>query len=170
MRYLVSIFFSLFLFFAQGLRAQQISDHFTIEGEIQKPVEIGSAQLKNYHLISLDSMTVFSHDMKIRSVMRNIKGILLKDILSTVDISAKNLKELSAYYIECIGTDGYKILFSWNEIFNSETGDHVMIVTEKNGGDYTNQNDRIALITPTDKATGRRYLKWVNRIVIESVK
>jgi hypothetical protein len=75
-------------------------------------------------------------------------------------------KVLSEYFIECHATDGYIVLFSWNEIFNSETGNHVMIVTSKNGTNITQLDDRIALVSPTDKATGRRYVKWLNRIII----
>jgi hypothetical protein len=170
MKYKAGIVFTFLLFFARALMAQQATDHFTIEGEIAKSIEIGPAQLKNYPVVSLDSMTVYSHDMKVRSVMKNIKGVLLKDILSSVDMMAKNPKELSAYYIACIGSDGYKVLFSWNEIFNSEPGNHILIVTEKNGSEEMKQNDRTALITATDRATGRRYVKWLSRIVIQSVK
>ncbi len=73
---------------------------------------------------------------------------------------------LNTYYIECQATDGYKVIFSWNEIFNSETGNHTMIITSKNGVNMNQLDDRIALITPTDQATGRRYVKWLNRIII----
>jgi hypothetical protein len=169
MQNLISILLAAFLFFLQPLSAQQPSDHFSIEGEIARSIEIRGTALKTYPLVSLDSMTVYSHDMKAKYVMRNIKGILLKDILANADFNEKNPKALSAFYIECIATDGYKILYSWNELFNSETGNHAMIVTEKNGSDFTSQNDRIALITPTDKATGRRYLKSLSRIIIRSV-
>jgi len=62
------------------------------------------------------------------------------------------------------------VLFSWNEIFNSETGKHVMIVTSKNGTNASQQDDRIALITPTDQSTGRRYVMWLNRIIIRRQK
>jgi hypothetical protein len=58
------------------------------------------------------------------------------------------------------------VIFSWNEIFNSETGKQAMIITNKNGSNIDQPDDRIALITPTDQATGRRYVKWLSRIII----
>jgi hypothetical protein len=62
------------------------------------------------------------------------------------------------------------VTFSWNEIFNSETGKHVMIIIQKNGTSFSSQDDRIALISPTDIATGRRYVKWLNKIIIHRLK
>ena len=170
MRNLISISLVALLFLHEHAGAQQPTDYFSIGGEIAKSIEVNAAELKSYPHISLDSMTVYSHDMKAKYVMRNIKGVLLRNILAKADFIEKHPKALNALYIECIATDGYRILYSWNEIFNSETGDHAMIVTEKNGSDFTGQRDRIALITPTDKATGRRYLKWLSRIIIASVK
>ena len=104
--------------------------------------------------------------MQPKGLMKNINGVLLKDILSAIPFNNENPKVLSEYYIECQATDGYKVLFSWNEIFNSETGKHVMIITSKNGTNTAQLDDRIALITPTDQATGRRYVKWLNKIII----
>jgi hypothetical protein len=45
-----------------------------------------------------------------------------------------------------------------------------MIITSKNGMTAGQLDDRIALITPTDQATGRRYVKWLNRIIIHRQK
>jgi hypothetical protein len=150
--------------------AQNQSYSFSIEGEVVKSVQIDSTLLRSYPFVYLDSIRIYSHDMQPRSLMRNVKGVLLKNILSAVTFNNENPKVLSEYYIECVATDGYKVVFSWNELFNSETGNHVMIITEKNGAPFSNQDDRIALVSPSDKATGRRYVKWLSKIIIQRVK
>ena len=150
--------------------AQNATDSFTISGDVLTSVTLNMNDLKALPSTQFDSMIVFGHDMQRKNTIRNIKGVLLRNILSRVQFNAENPKVLSAYAIECFGIDGYMVLFSWNEIFNSETGDHTMIVVEKNGSDYENQTDRIALITPTDRATGRRYVKWLSKIVIQRMK
>ena len=35
------------------------------------------------------------------------------------------------YYFTCIASDGYKVVFSWNELFNTVAGNTVYIVTSK---------------------------------------
>jgi hypothetical protein len=108
---LVRVFFAALLFLGQRAGARQPSDYFSIGGEIAKSIEINTA-VKSYPGISLNSMTVYSHDMKVKYVMRNIKGVLLKNILARADFIEKHPKALNAFYIECIATNGYDILYS----------------------------------------------------------
>lgn len=164
MRCLLFFCFGLLLF--QKSRAQNSSERFTVSGEVLKAESFDSARLSGFSQVHLDSLRIYSHDMQPKGLMKNINGVLLKDILSAIPINNENPKVLSEYYIECLATDGYGVIFSWNEIFNSETGKHAMIITNKNGTNMSQLDDRIALITPTDQATGRRYVKWLNRIII----
>jgi hypothetical protein len=164
MKYLLFCCFGYLLF--QGAKAQNTSESFTVSGDVLKEETIDIVRLTGYTQVHLDSLRIYAHDMKPRGLMKNINGVLLKDILSAITFNNENPKVLSEYYIECLATDGYKVIFSWNEIFNSETGKHTMIITNKDGMSLDRLDDRIALITPTDQATGRRYVKWLNKIII----
>ena len=79
-------------------------------------------------------------------------------------------KVLSEYYFVCIASDNYKAVFSWNEIFNNDTGKSVYIITEQDGKPATALDNRIALVSPKDQMTGRRYVKGLQKIVVERVK
>ncbi len=79
-------------------------------------------------------------------------------------------KLFSEYYFTCIATDGYKVVFSWNELFNTEVGHKVMIISEAGGKRTEDLDDHIAIISPLDKATGRRYVKKLQEIKVERVK
>ena len=168
MKYFLFICFGLLLF--QASDAQNTSENFTVSGEVLKAETIDIAGLSGYTQVHLDSLRIYTHDMQPKGLMKNINGVLLKDILSAIPFNNENPKVLSEYYIECVATDGYIVLFSWNEIFNSETGKHVMIITSKNGTNAEKLDDRVALVSPTDQATGRRYVKWLNRIIIRRQK
>jgi hypothetical protein len=64
--------------------------------------------------------------------------------------------------------DDYKVVFSWNELFNSPAGDKTLIITD----DDTENNERgkFKLITLTDRVTGRRYVKDFSKIIIKRVQ
>jgi hypothetical protein len=160
------LFYCFGFLFLQGSIAQKTSESIKVSGEVQKEETIDISKLSGYTTVHLDSLRIYTHDMQPKGLMKNINGVLLKDILSAIPFNNENPKVLSEYYIECQATDGYKVLFSWNEIFNSETGNHVMIITSKNGTDIAQLDDRLALVSPTDKATGRRYVKWLSKIII----
>ena len=148
----------------------QINKTLTIDGAVAKPVTIKFDELKNYKTVTLDSLTIFNHRMERKSSLKKLKGVLLKDVLAKAEFSVNSPKVLSEFYIVCIADDGYKVVFSWNEIFNSPTGDHALILTEVEGLPTINQKEGIILVTPTDKATGRRYVKNLSNISIQQVK
>ncbi|MES2830027.1 MAG: molybdopterin-binding protein [Bacteroidota bacterium] len=147
----------------------QESKEFIIEGKVRKTAIITLASLKNYKVIMLDSMTVFNHLLERKGSIKNIKGILLKDILSRVEIVAESPKKLSEYYIILTATDNYKVVYSWNELFNSSTGDHTLLLLSYDSEPVKFEKNNIALITTTDNATGRRFLKGLSRISILQV-
>jgi hypothetical protein len=62
-----------------------------------------------------------------------------------------------------------KVVFSWNEIFNSNTGNSVYILTGHDGKHASALDNRIALVSTKDDATGRRYVKGLQKINIERV-
>jgi hypothetical protein len=62
------------------------------------------------------------------------------------------------------------VVFSWNEIFNSKTGEKVYILTEVDGKPVAATSDRITLISTNDLAAGRRFVKGLEKIIVERVK
>jgi hypothetical protein len=92
--------------------------------------------------------------------------VLLKDILAKAEIDAESPKVLSKYYVECVASDNYKIVFSWNEIFNSDLGNNILVITQKDGENLESYEDRIAIISASDRATGRRHLKGLQKVLV----
>ena len=154
-----------------GLTANaQVSKTISVTGNIAKPLTINFADFKNYASQSIDSLVILNHKQEYKSTLKKLKGILLKDVLSKAAFTVNSPKVLSEFYIVCVADDGYKVVFSWNEIFNSPTGDKALILTEINGNSTISQKEGIILVTPTDKATGRRYVKNLSKITIHQAQ
>ena len=155
------------------LQAQQKTDptnNFIIEGAVKKGLTISLGDLAAYTSYSIDSIVVTNHLHEKKRTIKNIKAVLLRDILSKVEIDAESPKLLNEFYISCIASDNYKVVFSWNEIFNNELGKAIYIITESDGKAATVADDRIAVVSPTDYTTGRRYIKGLQTIRIERIK
>ena len=157
------------LFIGFSLNAQ-VTKTLTIDGAVAKTVTMKFDDLKSFKPVALDSLPIFNHKMERKSSLKKLRGVLLKDVLNKIEFSVNSPKVLSEFYIVCIADDGYKVVFSWNEIFNSPTGDNALILTELNGLSVINQKEGIVLVTPTDRATGRRYLKNLSKIIVQQVK
>jgi hypothetical protein len=153
--------------FASAQKDIPTTDHFSIEGKVKNPSEFSVKNTADYKSISIDSITIYNHLAERRGVIKNVKGILLKEVLEKAVFDSESPKTLSEFYIECIATDDYKVVFSWNELFNTEIGNKVIIITEKDGQRGSQIRDGMALISASDKATGRRFVKGLRKIVVK---
>jgi len=173
LNFMRSILVLIFTFTSFSLIAQKpipTTENFSIEGKVKNEITVSLADLSSYKAYSIDSIVITNHLGERRSTLKNVKGILLKDILVKVEIDAEAPKVLSEYYFVCIASDNYKAVFSWNEIFNNDLGKSIYILNGNDGKPASVLDNRIALVSPTDKMTGRRYVKGLQKIVIERVK
>ena len=161
-----------FIVFSASAQKENIptTENFSIEGKVKKSLTVSLADLTSYKSYSIDSIVITNHLGERRSTLRNIKGILLEDVLNKVEIDSETPKVLSEYYFVCVASDNYKAVFSWNEIFNNDSGKSVYIITEQDGKPATALDNRIALVSPKDQMTGRRYVKGLQKIVVERAK
>jgi len=160
------------IFFSASAQKENIptTENFSIEGKVKKSLTVSLTDLSSYKSYSIDSIVITNHLGERKSSLKKVKAVLLKDILDKVEIDAEAPKVLSEYYLVCIASDNYKVVFSWNEIFNNDTGKSVYIITAQDGKPATGLDNRIALIAPKDQMTGRRYVKGLQKIVVERVK
>ena len=139
----------------------ETTNEFTVEGKIKNNLSFSLKHLADFQSKHLDSIVIYNHLMEARKTIRNIKGVLLKDIIDKAVIDVGSQKLLSEYYITCIASDNYKVVVSWNEIYNSIIGESILIITEADGKNANQLEDRIALLSAADGATGRRYVKGI---------
>ena len=109
------------------------TSQFTIAGEVEKESIITIDSLKQYKIAEIGDIKVTDHTGGFKHQDDKLKGILLKDILSHTKFKTTSPKFLSRFYIICTGADGYKVVYSWNELYNTTVGEHVYIIMEKNG-------------------------------------
>ena len=126
--------------------------------------------LKSYPVNKIDNFVVTNHLGVIKSTLKNISAVSLLSILRNVTIKAEGPKVLSEFYFVFVGSDDYKVVYSWNEIFNNNLGKEIFIVTEHDGKMLNNAEDRILVISKSDVATGRRHVKSLHKIIVKRVE
>ena len=60
----------------------------------------------------------------------------------------------------------YKVVLSWNEVFNSKSDNNILLLTSFDANPAKAEKGNIAMIVSTDNATGRRFVKGLSRITI----
>lgn len=145
------------------------TDSIFVMGKIKKELRFGIGDIENLPSKDIGDVVITNHLGEAKGTAKAMKGILVKDLLNSIEYSDANQKLNSRYYFVFIASDDYKVVYSWNEIFNSPTGDHVFLVTEKEGKKISAMEDRMLIISPTDTRTGRRYIKGLKTIIVEMV-
>lgn len=170
MKYLFFLFIVIFSHVAHAQHEVKPTDYFNVEGKVKNIVRFKLEDASSYNSIFKDSIVVYNHLVVRKSVLKNVKGVLLKDIIAKASFDISDPKPLSEYYIACIASDGYKVVFSWNEIFNTAIGKQLMVITEADGVTASASSQRIAIISPSDIATGRRYVHGLQKVIIERIR
>lgn len=160
-------FLWLFLAFVNLSFAQktiQSTNEFTIMGLVEKPITVQFSKILQDKITDVGNFTVINHLGEFKQEYRNVKGVALLELMKDVKITASSPKLLSEYYFIFKGSDGYSVVFSWNEIFNTEVGKNIFIVTETNNKSQLEGTERILLISGKDFKTGRRHVKGLKSI------
>ena len=170
MRKLITII--LFIYAGNALAQEKIQQtlQFSISGDVEKGSVITIDSLKQCKIADIGDKNVTDHTGAFKHKDDNLKGVLLKDVLSHTKFKTKSPKFLSSFYVACIGIDGYKVIYSWNELYNTAVGDQVYIITEKNGTAIEKMPESIQMTSSADFKTGRRYLHNLDKIIVAQVQ
>lgn len=153
-----------FSVFAQ--KENKPTETITITGEIVKELNISLDQLIEMKNVKVNDLVITNHLGEKKGEARKMKGVLIKEVLKDLSLKEDNPKLFSEFYFTFIASDGYKAVYSWNELFNSPTGDHVYIIVSKDGISAKEMKERILVLNTTDFKTGRRYIKGLQQIVV----
>ena len=165
--------FLLLIFFATSAFAQEVlkpTQSFLISGKVKRESVITMDSLNQYPLNEVGNLKVTNHLGEFKHQDEHLKGVLLKDVLSHTSYAVSSPKLLSELYFTCSGADGYKVVYSWNELYNTPVGDQVYIVMEKNGVKAAQMPENIQMTSLMDFKTGRRYLHNLNRITVSQAQ
>lgn len=155
--------------FAAGQKNIPPSNALEITGLVKQPVTFSLADIKKYPSRRIKDVKIVNHLGEKKGKAQKMHGVPILDLLQKVEIDAASPKLLSTYYLIFEATDGYQVVYSWNEIFNSPIGQQVYVITQKDGAEMEAMPDRILIVTALDFNTGRRYIKGLSKITIARI-
>lgn len=155
------------------VRAQRIilpTDSFVVEGKIVKSLVVTIPDIAALPELVIKDQIIYNHKGEIKDTLTGLKGVLLKTVLAPVAYVYEKPRELNEFYFVFTANDGYRVVFSWNEIYNTETGNQFYILTTIDGKMIKDSDQRIIFISTGDLTTGRRYIKGLQKIEIKKVE
>src|SRR5687767_783125 len=104
---------------------------FTINGKVEAPKIFTMTDLKKLSPHNLGDIVIANHKGEVKGTAKELTGVLLTQVLGQVELDAETPRVLSEYYFTCIASDGYRVVYSWNELFNTVVGNSVYIILSK---------------------------------------
>ena len=144
----------------------ETTNEFTVTGLVDKPITISYPDIEKQKIIDIGDFKITNH---LGEFKKEYKGVLLLDLLKDISITAASPKLLSEYYLVFKASDGYSVVVSWNELFNTEIGNTFYIVTEANNQSQKDAPEKILLIATKDFKTGRRHIKGLQNIDVKRI-
>lgn len=146
------------------------SDQFSITGPLEKPIVITLADLKKYPDQEIGTVKITNHRGEYKKTYEGLRGIPIRTLLDLAPISTEKPKDMSTYYFVFRATDGYCNVYSWNELYNTDIGNHVYILTTDGTHELAAMPERILVLCTADIQTGRRLLKGLASIEIKKAE
>lgn len=155
---------------AEAQRKIPSTDSLRIYGQIKNPKLFTLADLDTFRKSIIKDQIIYNHNGEIKDTLRSLTGIPFKTLLESVQYIYNKPKELNEFYFVLIASDGYKVVLSWNEIYNTETGNNFYIITEMGGKNLKDLEQRIMFISAADLKAGRRYIKGLETIEVKRIE
>jgi len=147
----------------------ETTNEFTVTGLVDKPITISYPDIEKQKIIDIGDFKITNYLGEFKKEYKNVKGVLLLDLLKDISITTASPKLLSEYYLVFKASDGYSVVVSWNELFNTEIGNTFYIVTEANNQSQKDAPEKILLIATKDFKTGRRHIKGLQNIEVKRI-
>lgn len=133
----------------------------TVQGDVKNPLNLSEKEFKNLPQTTLENVNVVCASGEEKQKPRDLKGVLLMQLVQNAKIDIKSKKKLNQIVILATATDNYAVAFSYNELFNTDIGNSVLVVYE---------NNSFSLYSQKDFLTGPRHVYNLNNIKIKLIK
>jgi DMSO/TMAO reductase YedYZ molybdopterin-dependent catalytic subunit len=146
-----------------------VTERLTVGGKVEHPLILTVDDLHQFPPQQLEEVALVRQSGADAGKIENLKGVYLRDILNRAALVTHDHNDVKKMFIVATASDGYKVVFSWSELYNSPIAEGVLVYWEKNGKPLADDEGHIALISTKDIRTGPRHVKWLQSIDVRQI-
>ena len=149
--------------------AAQGADIVTVGGDVRQTVSVGVAELRAF---DVRAQRELRERRDAGTVQRDttVRGVSLAELLQRAGLAERDRLDWRKTVVVAIARDGYRAVFSWPELVNTEGGAQVMLAYERDGQPLPAGDGPVALMAPADLRTGPRHVKGLARIEVRILR
>lgn len=102
---------------------------------------------------------------KVRSAS-DYKGVRLTALLDVARLRLAQVRDFTRAFVLAQGADGYAVMFSWHELYNTPVGVGALVVYERDGLPLGDDEGGIGLISTCDLRVALRQVRALKRLTV----
>lgn len=151
--------------------AAQASEAATVEigGAVRQPLRLDAAALAGF---PAEQQSTFEQSRSFDGVTRTTRltGVRLAALLERAGLAEQDRLDWRKTVVLATATDGYRAVFSWPELVNTEAGQQVILVHRRDGAPLDARDGPVALHAPGDLKPGPRHVRNLVRIEVRILR
>ena len=96
-------------------------------------------------------------------------GVPLGRVVAAAASDDRQGRDQRGWVYEAVATDGYRAIFSWGELFNTDAAEQVLVITAQDGQPLTAAEGPLALRALGDRRPGPRHVRNLCAIVARAL-
>ncbi len=141
-----------------------------IGGAVRNHLSLAPDTLRRSPLASaIDPIALTNREGAFNRLLTGYRGMKITDLLDQAQIEASSHNDLKRSYIVAQAKDGYTVVFSWSELYNSPVGAGAFVLVEKDGAALPDTEGPLVLISARDLKTGPRHVRWLTSLDVRRV-
>ncbi len=135
-------------------------------GRVRRPLVIDREELCRMASEEVADLPIYCSSGTPKGSILGCRGVLLENVIRKAEVIQAAENDTKKMFIIVSADDGHKVVFSWQEIFNTSIGGGVMILIERDGKPLGAETGGLELISAEDYYTGSRYVKQLKEIEV----
>jgi DMSO/TMAO reductase YedYZ molybdopterin-dependent catalytic subunit len=140
-----------------------------LDGQVQRPQTYSAAQLAAMDPARQLTVTTIRRVGE-REISSAVRGVRLRALLEQAGLAERDRFDWRKAVVVATARDGYRTVFSWPELFNTEGGSQVLLVYERDAQPLAAAEGPIALVAAGDIRTGPRHVRALDRIEVRILR
>ncbi|MDR3089768.1 MAG: molybdopterin-dependent oxidoreductase [Desulfobulbaceae bacterium] len=139
-----------------------------IIGRVARPVTLPFSELRAMDNLETEDLPMICGSGEPKGRTGRCRGVLLADVIGRAEVLAPEHNDTKKMFIVAAADDGYKAVFSWQELFNSPNGAAILVVFAKDGLTLSDK-EGVELLAACDHLSGPRHIHHLTTIEIAIV-
>lgn len=145
----------------QGMSPARRAGHAFVQigGWVKQPLALDADALAAFDPLLVSDFVVVCTLDGAHGGPRRLRGVPLRRLVDAAGPAFDQRTDFKRVALVAESREGYRALFSWNEVFNSVVGDGVVVAWDSPDAPLPDPAGPFALVSLYDRATGPRFVQ-----------